>query len=167
VVLARWRLADLPRLLAVDSRLSDRTVVRSRREFRHHAPSKLDSFDLITLIKLPDRFSSAHTALRAVEIEHIYYKSSQGVHCLRQPRADSVQSRERVSRDHEVLDSRWFKANCNVRLLRSELLTELVLRKVCVNPLQPSIFKILSISKTKHLQEWNFEKVLSNKFVIL
>lgn len=40
VDLARWRLADLPRLLAVDSRLSDRTVVRSRREFRQHAPEQ-------------------------------------------------------------------------------------------------------------------------------
>jgi len=49
MVLARWHLADLPRLLAVDSRLSDRTVVRSRREFRQHAPN---TFYFLGLIKL-------------------------------------------------------------------------------------------------------------------
>lgn len=48
MALARWRLADLPRLLAVDSRLSDRTVVRSRREFRQHAPATFCLLDLIT-----------------------------------------------------------------------------------------------------------------------
>lgn len=69
VNLARWRLADLPRLLAVDSRLSDRTVVRSRRELR---PARADQTRLdctsveLNAEKLPDEICASALKSRAL-----------------------------------------------------------------------------------------------------
>lgn len=65
MVLARWHLADLPRLLAVDSRLSDRTVVRSRREFRQHAPTTFYFLGPITLVIARQIFFGLETACAA------------------------------------------------------------------------------------------------------
>jgi len=120
VILARWRLADLPRLLAVDSRLSDRTVVRSRREFRQHAPTTFCFLDLIILIIVRQIFLGPEIA-RAITIKFI---SNPSETCF--PHVSHEQaawSHVKVSRDHEVLDPR---SNFDIKLLRSSLLIERV-----------------------------------------
>lgn len=126
--LARWHLADLPRLLAVDSRLSDRTVVRSRRELRQHAPATFCFLDPIILIIGRQIFLGPKTA-RVTGVKAI---SNPSKTCFLHVNYEQVAwSHVKVSRDHEVLDPR--SLNFDIRLLEFNLSIERVfLAEKCV-----------------------------------
>lgn len=152
VVLARWRLADLPRLLAVDSRLSDRTVVRSRGAnfVITRRPDQTLSIWLTLTIARQNLLGPQNCALLQSNI-YIYIFTNPNA---RRTLLQTATSRQRgvtwesVARPRGARFSVVENKNCNVRFLRSDLSSELVLRKVCVNLFESSIFKICQFLKT-------------------